>query len=65
MRSRTRQALHDLKRDPFALARLMGWNTPMPDEQDAQCLCAEPSDDDNGNCLECGKWINYRERSAP
>jgi len=27
-----------------------------------QCYCRTPSDNDQGFCLGCGRWINYRER---
>jgi hypothetical protein len=26
------------------------------------CQCREPADNDQGTCMECGLWINYRER---
>lgn len=25
-----------------------------------QCECRKPSDNDQGRCLGCGRWINYR-----
>ena len=29
---------------------------------DEYCRCWYPDDDDQGYCLDCGNWINYRDR---
>lgn len=29
------------------------------------CGCVQPSDNDQGFCMGCGEWINYRERNSP
>lgn len=34
-------------------------------DPDDQCHCVEPSDNDQGFCMVCGRWINYRERDQP
>ena len=33
------------------------------DNNKNQCHCAKPQDNDQGICMDCGRWINYRDNS--
>jgi hypothetical protein len=36
------------------------WSDDLP-----ACDCQRPSDNDQGVCMGCGRWINYAERDQP
>jgi len=32
-------------------------------EQDDECDCERPRDNDLGECMNCGRWIGYRDQA--